>query len=204
MRDTAPSTIDIVLPPDARSAGRPGVQVRRRRIDPPDRGYLRGVALTAAPRSALYTAITIPDGATFLDRALQSYVRFPAVYRAYCRLLGCPGSAAAGRLLIAAADGAASGAERLFLTLLRRAGVLGWTLATPFGPHLIDVAFPWHRVAIEVDGWARHVDPERFRADRRKGNALVTAGWQLLRCTWHDLTTEPGRVIRDVLTALGR
>jgi hypothetical protein len=33
---------------------------------------------------------------------------------------------------------------------------------------LIDVTFPTALVAVEVDGWAWHVDVERFRADRRR------------------------------------
>lgn len=53
----------------------------------------------------------------------------------------------------------------------------------PFGVYTIDVAIPEAKVAIEVDGWAWHVDADRFRSDRRKGNALVRAGWTLLRFT---------------------
>jgi hypothetical protein len=34
-----------------------------------------------------------------------------------------------------------------------------------------------------VDGWAWHVDPERFRNDRRKGNYITCCGWDLLRFT---------------------
>lgn len=74
---------------------------------------------------------------------------------------------------MAAADRADSAAERLLIRLLRSAGVAGWVPAHPFGPWTIDLAFPADRVAVEVDGWAWHVDVELFRADRRKGNALV-------------------------------
>ncbi|WP_226379024.1 endonuclease domain-containing protein [Pseudonocardia sp. KRD291] len=79
-------------------------------------------------------------------------------------------------MLTAAADGAGSVAERLLVKILRRAGITGWTLGHPFGPYTIDLAFPVPRVAVEVDGWAWHVDVDRFRTDRRKGNELVEAG----------------------------
>jgi very-short-patch-repair endonuclease len=56
--------------------------------------------------------------------------------------------------------------------------------------------------AVEVDGWAWHVDADRFRNDRRKGNALVRAGWVVLRFTWHDLTTRPAECIAEIRAAL--
>lgn len=59
--------------------------------------------------------------------------------------------------------------------LPRDAGILGWELNHVWEGYLIDVAFPVQRVAIDVEGWA----------------------W-----TWHDLTTWPDAVIRDIRTAL--
>lgn len=53
-----------------------------------------------------------------------------------------------------------------------------------------------------MDGWAWHSDVARFRADRAKGNALVGAGWVLLRFTWHDLRDRPDHVVREVRAAL--
>jgi len=58
------------------------------------------------------------------------------------------------------------------------------------------------KLAVEVDGWAWHMDVERFRADRHKGNALVRAGWDLLRFTWHDLNNRPAYVLDEIRTAL--
>ncbi len=105
-------------------------------------------------------------------------------------------------LLSAAADRADSAAERLMITLLREAGIGGWEHGRPFGPRVIDFAFPCARVAVEVDGWAWHMDVERFRADRHEGNALVRAKWDLLRFTWHDLTHRPSSVIGEIRAAL--
>ena len=73
-------------------------------------------------------------------------------------------------------------------------------LGHPFGPFLVDLAFPALRIAIEVDGWAWHVDAVRFARDRRKGNALNRAGWSLLRFTWHQLDGGPQDVLADVET----
>jgi hypothetical protein len=48
----------------------------------------RDVWLTAPPLTALETATVLPAGSVFLDRALQRHVRFPTMYRAFCRNMG--------------------------------------------------------------------------------------------------------------------
>ncbi|MFP5068391.1 type IV toxin-antitoxin system AbiEi family antitoxin domain-containing protein [Pseudonocardia nantongensis] len=184
---------EITVPSGCSPRRQPGLRIRRRALEDADRCRHRGLAAVGRARTALDVAAARDDGSVFLDRVLQRHVRFPEVHRAYCRMLGHAGAAAAGRLLVAAADRADSAAERLLLRLLRSAGVDGWVLGHPFGPWTIDLAFPAEQVAVEVDGWAWHVDVGRFRADRRKGNALVAAGWNLLRFTWHDLDGAPDR-----------
>ena len=47
----------------------------------------------------------------------------------------------------------------------------------------IDLAYPHERIAIELDGFDFHRSRTSFDADRARGNALVLAGWQLLRFT---------------------
>jgi very-short-patch-repair endonuclease len=105
---------------------------------------------------------------------------------------------------VAAADRADSAAERLLVRLLREAGIGGWVLGHPLGPYRIDLAFPAQRVAVEVDGWAWHVDPERFRSDRRKGNFVTRIGWDLLRFTWHGLNAHPGESVQEIAETLAR
>lgn len=198
----APALVEVTLPAHRHPRPQPGLDIRRRALDPSDRIQVRHLWLAGRPLAVLQAAIAVPDGSAFLDRALQRHVRFPAVYRAYCRNLGQPGGAAVARLLIAAADRADSAAERLLVRLLRRAGLRGWVLGYSFGPFLVDLAFPHALVAVEVDGWAWHVDPSRFRADRRKGNALTRAGWELLRYTWHDLDGRPCDVVAEIAEAV--
>ncbi len=164
------------------------MRVRRRDLYQVDVAAVRGLWVAAPPLAALEGAVGLANGSVFLDRVLQRHVPFPELYGCYCRNLGWSGSVAAARLIISAADRADSAAERIVTKMLRRAGITGWRVGVPFGPYTLDVAFPEAKLAIEVDGWAWHADAERFRADRRKGNALVRAGWTVLRFTWHDLT----------------
>ena len=65
-----------------------------------------------------------------------------------------------------------------------------------------DLAFPDLRLAIEIDGWAWHHNPERFQEDRRRQNALVAAGWTVLRFTWADLVERPEQVLATVVRTL--
>ncbi len=202
MLAAAPDVVDLVLPAALHRRALPGLRLHRHDLPLADRVGLDGLELTARPLTALETALVVADGSTFLDRALQRHVRFASVYRAYCRHLGRPGWRRTRHLLVAAADRADSAAERLLVRILREAGIGGWVLGHPFGPWRIDLAFPRKKVAVEVDGWAWHVDVERFRADRRKQNALVRAGWDPLRFTWHDLDGRPAAVLAEIRDTL--
>jgi very-short-patch-repair endonuclease len=54
----------------------------------------------------------------------------------------------------------------------------------------IDLAYPCERIAVELDGFDFHRSRTSFDADRARGNALVLAGWQLLRFTSHSTAAE--------------
>jgi Uncharacterized protein conserved in bacteria len=199
MTDHAPARIGLTVARRRHPRPRPGVAVRRRELAPDDLVRCRGLAVTARPLTVLEAAVELGDpGSLLLDRALQRWVRFPAVYEAYCRNLGSHGSASAGRMLVAAADRSASVAERLLVRMLRESGATGWNCGFPAAGYSIDVAFPAARVAIEVDGWAWHMDAERTHADKRRQNALVRQGWTILRYTWHDLTGRPRSVLAEI------
>lgn len=204
MLDWAPTPVGITVPRSARARSGAGIRIRRRDLDATDRWVRDGVALTAVPLTVLETVAVLDAAATFLDRALQKYVPFEDLYAALCRNAGAHGMRRAGDLLVVAADRADSAAERRLVELLRAAGVTGFVRGFEVGPWQLDVAFPDARLAIEVDGWAWHGDVERFQADRRKQNALVAAGWTVLRFTWADLTDRPEATVRRIRAALSR
>ncbi len=205
MAERAPATVGITVGRHRRPRSRPGVAVRRRNIPADDLVVHRGLAATARPLTALEAAVELGGpGSLLLDRALQRWVKFPAVYEAYCRNLGSHGSASAGRMLVAAADRSASVAERQLVRMLRESGAAGWQCAFPAVGYAIDIAFPAAKVAIEVDGWAWHMDAERAAADKRRQNALVRAGWTILRYTWHDLVERPKFVLAEIAYEVGK
>lgn len=201
--DSAPGVVSLTAPRGRYVLSKAGVEVRRRDLAPADVVRHRHLTVTALALTVLEAAVALgSDGSAFLDRALQRSVQFAALSAAHSRNLGCAGSAAAGKLLAVAADRADSAAERVLIALLRSAGLTGWVRDHAELGYRVDVAFPGARLAIEVDGWAWHSDAERFRADRRRQNALVNAGWRVLRFTWHDLTGRPDRVIAEIRAAL--
>ncbi|MCW2719597.1 endonuclease domain-containing protein [Pseudonocardia sp.] len=205
MADALPPTVGVTVGRGRRPRSRPGVAVRRRDLAVADRGVHRGLAVTNRPLTVLEASVELGGrGSLLLDRALQRHVGFPAVYEAYCRNLGSYGSASAGRMLVAAADRSASVAERLLVRMLREAGASGWRCAFPAAGYAIDLAFPAARVAVEVDGWAWHMDAERTAADKRRQNALVRMGWTILRYTWHDLMGRPVVVLAEIAHEVAR
>jgi hypothetical protein len=61
------------------------------------------------------------------------------------------------------------------------------------GAHEVDAVWPACRLAVELDGWARHNDRHAFQHDRTKANALTRAGWHVLRFTHDDVVRRPAQ-----------
>lgn len=201
-----PDRVEITVATSVRRRAPSGIRLRRRAIPVEDRMRHRGVLVTAHALTVLETCATLPDGAAFLDRALQRRWTTPRqLHAAYCRNAGAHGMAAAHTLLVAALDRADSALERALIRLLRAAGLTGFVRGLPLGGgREIDIAFPAERVAIELDGWAWHVDPARFTADRTKGNDLADDGWTLLRFTWRDVFKTPDHTVARIRRAVGK
>jgi hypothetical protein len=69
------------------------------------------------------------------------------------------------------------------------------------GRYRLDVTLA-ERVAMEVDGYAFHADPEAMARDHRRRNDLAALGWTVLVFTWLDVTRDGDRVLRVVRDAL--
>jgi len=203
-----PDDVEIVIPRNEHRRSRPGARIVRRDVLPVDRAWLRATAVTSLALSVFVTSAQLgPDGPALLDRALQTKLTMSELRACYYRNIGIAGSKAAGDLVRAAADRAAAASERLFLGLLKSAGITGWRVNHQWDAsdrRTIDVAFVWELLAIEIDGWAWHHTPERFQADRNKQNDLTDIGWTVLRFTWFDLTQRPDEVTRRVRAHLDR
>ncbi|HEX6402915.1 MAG TPA: type IV toxin-antitoxin system AbiEi family antitoxin domain-containing protein [Pseudonocardiaceae bacterium] len=210
LRDWAPGAAEVTVPRGRSHRCPPDVVLRRRGLDPVDLVVVRGLPVTALPLTVLdaAAALGIDSAQPLVDRALQQRVSFAELHAAYCRSFGRHGSPWLGRVLRQAADGACSQAERVLHRLLRHARIEGWVAnhkaIVAGAEYWLDIAVVARRLAIEVDGWAWHSTVDRFARDRRRQNALVLAGWTVLRFTWRDLTCRPEAVIAQIRAALRR
>lgn len=65
-----------------------------------------------------------------------------------------------------------------------------------------DFAWPEARLLAEIDGYEFHQSLECFIEDRHRQNALVLAGWRVLRFSAADLYKRADEVLEEVRDAL--
>ena len=66
----------------------------------------------------------------------------------------------------------------------------------------VDLAYPEHRVAIELDSARWHDNRESFVEDRRRRNEITLAGWDVLNFTWDDYVNRSRALCSTVIGAL--
>ncbi|WP_308212812.1 DUF559 domain-containing protein [Mycolicibacterium arenosum] len=194
----APDVVEVTVPRVSNHIRRAGIHIRRRDLQPADIVEHNGLRVTSLPLTVVEAAVRPGGGPQLLDQALQRHTDLPKLWAAHLRNKGRWGSPRARMLLKAAEEGTRSAAERLFAKLLRQAGITGWKANQKLLGWEVDFLFEGDRLVVEVDGWAHHVDPETFRLDRIKQNALVRARYRVFRYTWIDLTQYEDRVIAEI------
>ncbi|PVZ08016.1 endonuclease domain-containing protein [Actinomycetospora cinnamomea] len=210
LRDEPPEVLHFLVPPERRVRSRGTVRVVRRALEARFRSTVDGVPVVSRAYAVVEAAaeLGLRHGAELMDRALLAdRVTLDGLRRAHRARLGRPGSVTVARLLALAAGRARSEAERRLHRLLRGAGVVGWfadhrVVVPGYGAAVLDLAFPTARVVVEVDGWAYHRDLPAFRRDQARQNALVLAGWTVLRVNWHDLEADPDAVLATITAAI--
>lgn len=182
-----------------RNLSSPPRGIATHRLDPfprRDRGSLRGVPITSVARTLLDLAATSGEVAALVERAVvDDLVTVPQLVDILDRNRGRRGAAR----LRAALDGGAvtSALERRVAAILRGSGLPPFVREFPVGRCRLDFAWPDRRVAIEADGRRWHSSRNDFARDRAKHNALVAAGWRVLRVTWDD-ADDSARVVAEV------
>lgn len=115
-----------------------------------------------------------------------------------------PGKQELRRLVVESRDSPWSPLERQGHIDLRAARITGWEtnykVVIDGEKFFIDVTFPKIKLAVELDGFEHHSTPEAMTRDRRRQNALVKAGWTVLRFTWGSIDD----LVPDVLHFLPR
>ncbi len=193
--------VTVTVPRSARSRSHPHVRLRRRDLDPTDVVETKGVRVTTRQLTALENA-GLPGGQHTFDRALQRHVKVPDLERAVTRLWHAYGVVAARGSLGLATDGTVSPPERTLAAAMAAAGLhqisAGVTVVAGGRRYWLDFAEPRRKVAIEVDGVRAHTDPEVFAADRTRQNALIRAGWTVLRYTPWQIRDDLAAIVAEI------
>lgn len=160
------------------------------------------------------TLLTVSDARAIevVDHALQLHWVDAAHLDSVLESRRIPGRkrmARLDRLVRHAREGTRSAAERRMKPLLPRIAGYQWHAndAIRVGDRIIaegDFVIRELRLCIEVDGRAHHSSERDFENDRARQNALVAAGWTVLRFTWHQIVDEPARVTATIHALAGR
>ncbi|HEY3144427.1 MAG TPA: DUF559 domain-containing protein [Acidimicrobiales bacterium] len=95
---------------------------------------------------------------------------------------------------------------RLFLLMLDDAGLVSpvaehWIVASD-NRYRVDLAYPDHSLAIELDGKETHLTDAAFEADRVRDNQLRLVGWTVLRYTWQRFIESPRDIVSEIRSFL--
>ncbi|MEJ2861315.1 DUF559 domain-containing protein [Actinomycetospora flava] len=210
LTDHHPDTVALAVGAGGGHSPPAGIRTVRRTVGDLARVKVDGVWVAHRADTAPEAAVSLGllEGARLLDRALQQErVGLPALRKALEAMGQRHGVVLARRLVALAEGGARSEAERRAHRRLARARITGWTANLPvdlpgLGRAVLDIAFPEHRIAIEIDGWAFHRDVDRFRRDALRQNEVVIGGWRVIRVTWYDLQEKPDYLVDVVVRAL--
>ncbi|NLE96569.1 MAG: DUF559 domain-containing protein [Propionibacterium sp.] len=163
----------------------------------------QGLRFASPALSVLQLAPTM--GGEVIDRALRvGAASLAQMQEALGLVLGRPGTAEVRRLLRESREAPWSPVERRAHRMLRKARISGYRtnyeVRIRGKRYYIDIAFPQHMLAVEIDGFDFHDGPAAMDADRIKQNALVQEGWTVLRYTSRIMDT----LTKDVLGHVSR
>ncbi|MDO8150823.1 hypothetical protein [Isoptericola sp. b408] len=198
--------------PPARPSSR---QLRRHAVDVPpgDRTLVGGRPVTTLERTLVDCARSLPGDRSLViaDSALRAGADRRRVDRVLAEAAGRPGVRRARRIVALADARAESPGESLVRWHLDERGFAPPDLAVPVltevGTCWVDLGWPDRQVGIEFDGAVKYSggtygDPSRrLVAEKRRHDALVEAGWFILRLVWADLT-DPARLVARISRAL--
>jgi very-short-patch-repair endonuclease len=193
--------IDVITP--GRRVSRPGFGMVRRRLSPSH--VLRRGKLSILSPELVAVDAAARDSGERIDHLLRARYPLARIEAALAECPGRPGNRARRRVVHRSRSLPWSQAERLFHDMLDRNGVKGWvanaTVRIGDASYAPDVGFGATPVACEVDGYEHHSSREAFTRDRQRQNALVLAGWTVLRFSW-DMLADEKAVVTAVRAAV--
>lgn len=206
----APERVHLTVHDRRYRPTQPSIRLHRVPLRPDEVCRLRGVPATSRVRTIIDLLRTerLSSARSLLDRSIQlDWLSVQCLDTALRDGRRRTGNVQLRRLVAGLEPGAHAESERVLHRLLRAQGIAGWRaqypVRLPGRLAVLDVAIPEHRLAIEVDGKLAHdVRSDRFEDDRARQNALVAAGWRVLRFTWRQLNDNPAWVADQIMQFL--
>jgi very-short-patch-repair endonuclease len=188
----------------------PGIRLHCvRALHPGDFVVLDAIPVTTVARSLFDhgLAATPEQLRTAIEAAERSNRLDPQIEELLARTPGLPGTAKL-RHALAALTGSApwtrSELERVFLALVREAGLPEPQANVIVAGHLVDFHWPAARLVVEVDGYAFHRGRASFELDRRRDLDLQLAGQRAIRLTQRRIHAEELRVQAELRALIER
>jgi hypothetical protein len=201
---TSPAPFEVTAPAP-RKARPPIVLHYARELAPEDRVLREGIPATSLARTLLDIA-----AATRFERLRRMIERseelrlfdLAAAESVLARNAGHHGAGPLRRVLAVyrPAPFTRSGLERRFLDLVRDAGLPQPATGYNELGFELDVYWPEHRFAVELDTYETHGSREAFERDRIRHEELALAGIEMIRITG----TRLGRESRQVIARIAR
>jgi very-short-patch-repair endonuclease len=202
-----PPSLHVTAPNHRRSPPR-WVKVHRARLAPGEVIVRDGLSLTSPLRTMVDCARWLPPPAAevLLDSGLRNRAVSQRELATAAANGGGPGSAAVRRSVAMTDPASGSALETLTRVLFHGQGLTPQTQAVIRDVNgfvaRVDFLFPGARLVVEVDGFTHHSDRASFRSDRRRQNALLRAGYMVVRFSWEDIVGCPDYVIATVRSLL--
>ncbi len=202
-----PSPVDVTAPTGRHRHARIRLH-RARNLRPEDLDTRDGISVTAVPRTMLDLAVALspPRIDRLFERADQlELLDLSGIADLLERTRGHRGR----RKLRTAAQSyrseprfTRSALERRFLELVERSGLPMPLVNLNVVGHEVDMFWPEHRFAVELDGFEHHRTRAAFERDRVRQEDLKLAGIDSIRITARRVREEPDTVmsrLRDLL-----
>lgn len=205
--DDAAEEIHVTVPRGAAPVRIAGCRAHTARR-PVARAIVGGVPVTDLAHTVLDVARTesVQQAVVAADSALAADPRIDVVGE----LLACcgwPGYRQAA-FVVRFADGRAESVlESLARLLWHEGGLPAPEIQATIragGRFVARVDFLWRaaRLVVEVDGMAKYAEPGELAREKQRQNALVRAGYTVLRFTWADVVHRPAETAAMVRAAL--
>ncbi len=188
--------LSVIVPGD-RGRKHDRIKTRRTKLDRSDWVVFDDLRVTTPARTIVDMAAELnPREMRRLVERAQDGKRFDptrieAVLDRNPRRPGCRPLLRLIALLQPDQDGAKSYLERLFLTLIRQAGLPRPEVNQHIEGRERDFVWRDQRLVIEVDGYAFHSSKQAIARDKKRDRELTAALWRPARFTYEEVAFEP-------------